>query len=211
MITHRAGKFVFCARKIFSPSNLRAWKNHPHTACPYEMTYFSNSARLIGRCAHGNLFAREDLQRALHTFQSGKGTLVLWPLFQKCNQSIITFGPYNAQTSPLLKHLKLRSNQDMIQQETVGTVYKAINNLAPEYLSVLFNRVSDMTGRTIRNANINLRPPRVNTTLANNCFAHRGALLWNNLPTEIKSAKSYESFKNRSKKQQHLSVDVNLA
>ena len=41
-----------------------------------------------------------------------------------------------------------------------------------------------MTDRTIRNANINLRP-----------------LLWNNLPTEIKSAKSYESFKNRFKKQ----------
>ena len=99
----------------------------------------------------------------------------------------------------------------MIQQETVGMVYKAINNQAPEYLSVLFNRVSVMTGRTIRNANINLRPPRLNTTLAHNCFAHRGALLWNNLPTEIKSAKSFESFKNSLKKQQHLLVDVHLA
>ena len=56
-----------------------------------------------------------------------------------------------------------------------------------------------MTGRTIRNANINLRPPRLNTTLAHNCFAHRGALLWNNLPTEIKSAKYYESFKKQTK------------
>ena len=112
---------------------------------------------------------------------------------------IITFSPYNAQTSPLLKHLKLPSIQDMIQQETVGMVYKAINNQAPEYLSVLFNRVSVMTGSTIRNASINLRPPRLNTTLAHNCFTHRRALLWNNLPTEIKSAKSYESFKNRLK------------
>ena len=123
---------------------------------------------------------------------------------------IITFSPYNAQTSPLLKHLKLPSIQDMIQQETVGMVYKAINNQAPEYLSVLFNRVSVMTGRTIRNANINLRLPRLNTTLAHNCFAHRGALLWNSLPTEIKSAKSFESFKNSLKNQQHLSVDVNI-
>ena len=112
---------------------------------------------------------------------------------------IITFSPYNAQTSPLLKHLKLPSIQDMIQQGTVGMVYKAINNQAPEYLSVLFNRVSVMTGRTIRTANINLRPPRLNTTLAHNCFAHRGALLCNNLPTEIKSAKSFESFKNSLK------------
>ena len=42
-------------------------------------------------------------------------------------------------------------------------------------------------------------------------FAHRGALFWNNLRTEIKSAKSYKSFKNRFKKKQQLSVDVNLA
>ena len=99
----------------------------------------------------------------------------------------------------------------MMQQETLGMVYKAINNQAPEYLSVLFDRVSVMTGRTIHNANINVRPPRLNTTLAHNCFAHRGSLLWNNLPTEIKSAKSYESFKNRLNKQQQLSIDLDLA
>ena len=52
--------------------------------------------------------------------------------------TIITFSPYIAQTSPLLKHLKLSSIQDMIQQETVGMVYKAIDNQAPEHLSVLF-------------------------------------------------------------------------
>ena len=60
-----------------------------------------------------------------------------------------------------IAHLKLPSIQDMIPQENVGMVYKAINNQAPEFLSVLFNRVSVLTGRTIRNANINLRPPAV--------------------------------------------------
>ena len=44
----------------------------------------------------------------------------------------------------------------MIQQETVGTVYKTIKNQAPEYLTALSNRDSAMTGRTIRNANITL-------------------------------------------------------
>ena len=58
---------------------------------------------------------------------------------------------------------------------------------------------------------INLRTPRLNATLAHNCFAHRGALTWNKLRTEIKYAKSYDSFKNRLKKQQQLSHDVNLA
>ena len=44
-------------RKIFSPSNLRAWKCQPFTASPHEMAYFSRFLRLIGRCAHGSLLA----------------------------------------------------------------------------------------------------------------------------------------------------------
>ena len=108
----------------------------------------------------------------------------------------ITVSRCNAQTSPLLKLLKLSSIQDIIQQETVGMVYRATNNQAPEYLSVLFNRVSAMTGRTIPNANINLRPPRLKATFAQNCFAHRGPLVWDNLSTEINSAIFYDSFKN---------------
>ena len=28
-VQFQTGKFVFCARKIFSPSNLCAWKNYP--------------------------------------------------------------------------------------------------------------------------------------------------------------------------------------
>ena len=102
----------------------------------------------------------------------------------------------------LLQQLRLSSIEDMIQQETVGMVYKAINKQAPEYLSVPFNRVSAMTCRTVRTANIILKPPRSNTTLGRNCFPHRGALLWNNLPREAKSAKPYESFKSKLKKQQ---------
>ena len=71
---------------------------------------------------------------------------------QNLSVMIITFSPENEKTSPFLKLLKLSSIQGMIQHEPVGMVYKAINNQAPEYLSVLFNRVSAMTGRTIRNA-----------------------------------------------------------
>ena len=64
-----------------------------------------------------------------------------------------------------------------------------ISQVSSEFiLSVLFNRVSSMTGRTIRNVDINLRPLRLNTTIAQNCYVHRRALLWNNLPKKIKLA-----------------------
>ena len=61
---------------------------------------------------------------------------VLGQKFEKLQNravKIITFSPYNAQTSPLLKQMRLSSIQDMIQEETVGMAYKAINKQAPEY------------------------------------------------------------------------------
>ena len=38
----QTGKFVFCAWKIFSPSNLRAWKNRHRIFSPYTMVYFAS-------------------------------------------------------------------------------------------------------------------------------------------------------------------------
>ena len=72
----------------------------------------------------------------------------------------------------------------MMQQETVGMVSKAINNQAPEYLAVLCNRVSAMTGKTICNANIILRPSRLNTLAQN--FLHAGGLALELLAGKIK-------------------------
>ena len=88
---------------------------------------------------------------------------IQWKLHQTQNTAvrIIKFSAYNAQTSLLLKQLRLPGIQDLIQQETAGMVYKANYNQASEYLSVMFHRVSAMTGRTIRNANINQRSPAI--------------------------------------------------
>ena len=166
--------------------NQLKWKDHISQVS-------SKVERAIGHIKYARKFLPRETLRMLYLWRvephlryccsvwGSCGTVLRQKIEKLKNRAvrIITFSPYKAQTSPLLK----------IQQETVGMVYKAINNQAPEYLSVMFNRVSAMTGTTIRNANINLRPPRVNTTLAHNCFAQRGALLRNNLPTEIKSAK----------------------
>ena len=56
-----------------------------------------------------------------------------------------------------------------------------------------------MTSRAPSNADLNLMPPPpLNTTLGQSCFAHRKALLWNNLPTAAadtleQAARSYEA------------------
>ena len=71
---------------------------------------------------------------------------------------IITDSPYNASAKPLLRQLRLPSIAAMILQESASMVYKAINGQAPTYLSSLFNSISAVTNRILRNSNLNLKP-----------------------------------------------------
>ena len=43
--------------------------------------------------------------------------------------------------------------------------------------------------------------PTLKTTTGQNCLAHKGALLWSGLLTEIKDAKFYDMFRKKLKKQ----------
>ena len=140
--------------------------------------------RAVGYIKHARKFLPQETLRMLYlglvephliyccSVWGSCGTVLRQKIEKLQNRAvrIITFSPYNAQASPLLKYLKLPTIQDMIQQGSVGMVYKAINNQAPEYLSVLFDRASAMTGRTIRNVNINLRPPRLKHHLCSQLF-----------------------------------------
>ena len=86
----------------------------------------------------------------------------------------ITDSPYDAPAKPLLRLLRLPSIAEMIRQESASMVYKAINGKAPTYLSSLFNSISAVTNRMLRNSNLNLRPPRMKTKFGQNNFAYRG-------------------------------------
>ena len=66
---------------------------------------------------------------------------------------IITDSPYDAPAKPLLGQLRLPSIAEMIRQESAIMVYKAINGQAPTYLSSLFNSISAVTSRMLRNSN----------------------------------------------------------
>ena len=84
---------------------------------------------------------------------------------------IITDSSYDAPAKPILRQLRLPSIAEMIRQESAGMVYKAINGQAPTYLSSLFNRISAVTNRMLRNSNLNLRPPRMKSSLAHRLCA----------------------------------------
>ena len=91
------------------------------------------------------------------------------------------------------------SVNEMVRQESTSMVYKPVNNQAPIYLTTLFNRVSSVTNRFIRSSEFNIRPPRPKTKHGQNCFAHRGAIVWKSLPNDCKKANSVQSFKMKLK------------
>ena len=100
---------------------------------------------------------------------------------------------------PLLKQLQLPSISDLIMQEFASMVYKALNAEAPPYLAEQFTRVSAVTSRPLRSSNLNLRPPRLKSRHGQNCFAYRGSSVWNSLPSDIKSSRTFGSFKRKLK------------
>ena len=97
---------------------------------------------------------------------------------------LITNSPYDAPAEPLLRSLGLPSVNDKIYQEPASMVYKAVNNQVPIYLTTLFNRVSSVTIRSLRNSELNIRPSRLKTKQGQNCFTYRGAMVWNSLPRD---------------------------
>ena len=74
-------------------------------------------------------------------------------------------------------------------------VFKALNDLALEYLSDLLIRNYNSHLRPLRNTITDLQLPWKAAKNGQRCFSHRGATLWNALPREIKQASSLQAFK----------------
>ena len=68
-------------------------------------------------------------------------------------------------------------------------MYKCINNLAPAYLCNLF--VPRTPSYDFRNAKKKLFLPKPRTDYLKRSFSYSGAILWNNLPEEIRTSNSF--------------------
>ena len=112
---------------------------------------------------------------------------------------IATSSPYDASSQPLLKELGWPTVKELIETETARIVFRWINEEAPNYLTALFDRLSDISVRELRNTNTDLKLPRLKTCSGQRCFAYRGAQLWNNLSAEVKKAPTLSRFKSAYK------------
>ena len=90
-----------------------------------------------------------------------------------------------------------------MNKETGSMVYRSLNSLAPQYLSDLFVRLSEVHPRELRNFKTNLAIPMLRTGNGQKSFeksfAYRGASLWNSLDLDTNMAPSINAIKSKFK------------
>ena len=75
-------------------------------------------------------------------------------------------------------------------------VYKSLNCLAPDYMSSKFTLRNDLfNSYNPRDSENKLAVPLPPTNYYRNNFCYSGAVLWNNLPTDVRQAKSLTVFR----------------
>ena len=107
---------------------------------------------------------------------------------------IVTDSSYKTSAFPILEKLGWLTVNDLIETETLKMVYKSKNQLAPEYLSSMFVKLSEFRNRELRHSDIDLYVPLLKTACGQKSFSYRGAKLWNSQQTEVKKAKSFTQF-----------------
>ena len=84
--------------------------------------------------------------------------------------------------------------------------FKAINGNAPDYISSMFKPVGEVHSRTTRQTCKNdlYLPPRAKLNVYRNTLRYSGALIWNDLPANVKHVPSAQMFKSN-----YLQMDFN--
>ena len=103
---------------------------------------------------------------------------------------IATSSPYDAPSQPLPEKLGWQTMRELIDMETAKMVHRLINNEAPNYISSLFERLSQNTIRELRNTKTGLKLPLLKFCSGQKRFCYGGARLWSNLSVDVKNVKN---------------------
>ena len=103
---------------------------------------------------------------------------------------IITGSRFDAPGLPLVKSLGWKTIDELISSESNIMVFKSLHGLAPQYMSNLFTKTSQLTSRNLKNS-----ATKKKSTNGQKCFSFRGAKSWNGLLAEHKNASTIYKFK----------------
>jgi len=109
---------------------------------------------------------------------------------------ILTLTPPSSHMTPILKNLHWLPIEQRIHYKILLLTFKALNGLAPQYLSSLLQPYSVEAYALRSNDNNKLVQPKARTkTYGERAFACAAPTLWNRLPVEIRSITSVNCFK----------------
>ena len=115
---------------------------------------------------------------------------------QKRAARIILKADFLTRSEGMFAELGWQPVEKRIMYNKAVLIYKALNNLTPEYLSKLLTPVSQTHGLNLRSSKKgNLHVPRSGTALYSEAFSCSAPKLWNNLPQSVKDCDTLNSFK----------------
>ena len=106
---------------------------------------------------------------------------------------VITKSNYDTSSRFLLTLLGWDNLSVRRAKQKANLMYKCVNNLVPAYLCNLF--APRTPNYYFRNAKKKLILPKPRTDYLNRSFSYSGALLWNNLPEEMRTSNFLGLFK----------------
>ncbi len=121
----------------------------------------------------------------------------LWNV-QKSAARLITMSGKYQYISPTMEKLDWLPIRQCIEYKILLLTYKALNNLAPVYLSDLLQCIVDWGSR--RDNSLLLVDPKINrVTFGGRAFFKAALVLWNNIPPNLQASASVAQFKKNLK------------
>ena len=114
---------------------------------------------------------------------------------QKRAARILTSSSYDANVHDFFARLGWQKLNLQRELKTATMVYKSLNGLAPDYLKSMFTDRSATSTYSLRNCEGKLALPLPLTDFLKNSFSYSGAVPWNSLPTNLRQAQTFTSFK----------------
>ena len=109
-------------------------------------------------------------------------------------ERVITKCDYDAEAGPLIDELGWKTVRELIISDTAVMMFKIMNNMAPQYLTGIFQQLRDVHELTLRDTYLNLRLPRKSTSVGQRSFSYQDADVWNNIDQKNKMGTSLQSF-----------------
>lgn len=118
--------------------------------------------------------------------------------FQKRAARLILDKDFDTPSVDLFAELNWMTFPERVKFQKAVMMFKTMNNLAPTYMSSLFQYTNQIHNRNLRSATENLLyVSKPKYEIFRNSFAYSGAKLWNSIPRNIKSCNSVQQFKDR--------------